>query len=173
MLRQPQRVVGVHAGQRRLSVIQVVGTLAKVEIQDVDAEHLFHVAIAHAALHVFRDGLGHTVQHALQVVQLTTLLNLHQDNLTLRVLGLDVHAVVFVVLALLVRLTLQQFQNGHFLAHQHRDKTLEDGKVGLVAQHVLRCPVKADKSLLTHSSFFLLPQSYKTFLKLPKENREN
>ena len=65
------------------------------------------------------DGLRHTVDHALQVVVLACLLYLHQDNLALRVLGLDVHAVVLIVLRLLVRLRVQQFDDGHLVLHQH------------------------------------------------------
>ena len=81
---------------------------------------------------------------------LACLLYLHQDNLTLGVLGLYVHTVILVVLRLLVRLGVEQLYDGNLFFHQHGDKPLEDGEVGLVAKHVLRGPVKADISVLSH-----------------------
>ena len=153
--RQPQSVLCVYADKRGLTVVQVVGTLAKTEVQDINAVHFLHLEIVLAASHVLGDGLRHTVEHALEVVQLAALLYLHQDDFSFGVPGLDVNTVKLVLTVLLVRLALQQFHDGHLLAHQYRDETLEDGKVGLVAKHILRCPVKAYISVPFHDYIFL------------------
>ena len=152
MFGQLQAVVGVNALQHRLTVVEVVIALAHVEVEDVDTEHLLHLGVAITAADVFGNGLCHTVDHALQVIELARLLNLNKDNLALRVLGLDIYAVILVILSLLVRLGVQQLHDGHFLLHQHRDQSLENGKVSLITKHVLRSPVESDVSVLSHNS---------------------
>ena len=83
MVGQLQRVAVVNATKLHLSVVQVVGTLTQVKIQDIDAENLFHMLVCLAAAHVVGDGLCHAVEHTLQVVTFPGLLNFHQDNLSL------------------------------------------------------------------------------------------
>ena len=80
MLRQLQGVLGMYADKRGLAVIQIVGTFAKVEIEDVDAVHLLHLFVDHPLAHMLRDGLGHAIEHPLQVVEFAALLDLHEDN---------------------------------------------------------------------------------------------
>ena len=70
------------ARQYGLTVIEVVAALAQLEIEDIDAEHLLHLLVGHAAAHVLSDGLCHAEEHALKVVDLAGLLYLHQDDLT-------------------------------------------------------------------------------------------
>ena len=97
MLRQTEHITIVNTSQRGLSVIEIIGALAELEIEDVDAEHLFDVFIVHPASHVLRDGLGHPIEHALQIVDLAYLLDFNQDDLALGVPGLDIDAVVLVI----------------------------------------------------------------------------
>ena len=148
--RQLERVLGMDARQRGLPVVEIVGTLAEVEIQDVDADHLPDPLVVLAHLHVLGDGLRHAIEHALQIVQLAALLNLDDDDLAAGILGLDVHAVELVVPVLLVRLALEQFHDRHLLTDEHGNQTFEDGEVGLVAEHILRCPVETDISVMIH-----------------------
>ena len=102
MLCQLQRILGMYANQRGLAVIEIVCSLAKVEIENVNAVHLFHILITLPSAHVFCDGLCYTVKHPLQIVQFTALLDLHNDDPPLGVLRLDVHTVELVVLVHLV-----------------------------------------------------------------------
>ena len=68
MTRQPQGVFCMGTNQSGLTMIQIVGTLAEVEIQDIDTDHLLHVLIILTYLHVLSDGFSHTVEHTLQIV---------------------------------------------------------------------------------------------------------
>ena len=90
------------------------------------------------------DGLGHAVDHPLQVVVLLRLLYLHENDLAVAVLRLDVHTVELVVLVLLVAFALQQLHDFHPLLKQHREEPLEHAEVGLVAQDVFCSPVEPD-----------------------------
>ena len=107
MLGQLQRVMCMYTRQRRLTVIQVVGTLAKVKIQNVNRVHLLDLHIVAASVHVLGNGLGHAIEHPLQIVKFTALLDLHNDNLATGVLRLDVDTVELVVHMILIRFALQ------------------------------------------------------------------
>ena len=170
MLRQPQRVLGMDADKGGLAVVQIVGTLAKVEIQDVDAVHLLHINIVTTLADMLSDGLGYAIEHTLEIVKLAALLYLNKDNLTLGVLGLDVNAIELVILVLLVRLALQQLHDGHLLTDKDGNKTLEDGEVGLIAKHVLRSPVKSDVFVLFHFATCWCLQRYKQISEPPNDS---
>ncbi len=64
---------------------------------------------------MLRDRLGHAVEDALEVVVLLGLLYLHEDDVAVAVLGLDVDAVVLVLPVLLVALALKDFLHMHLL----------------------------------------------------------
>ena len=157
-----QPVLGVHADELVLTVVEVVRTLAQVEVDDADGVDLLHLVVLVAQPDVLRDGLRHAVEDALQVVQLARLLDLDEDDLALRVARLDVHAVELVVGRLLVALALEQLHDGHLLVEQHRHQSLQHGVVSLVAQHALGCPVKSDILFHTPVLFIYSPvlQSY-------------
>ena len=143
----------MHTDELVLAMIEIVGPLAQVEIDDADGVHLLHLVVLVAQLDVLGDGFRYTVEDAVQIVELTRLLYLHQNDFALRVEGLDVHAVELVVLGLLVALALQQFHDGHLLVEQHRHQALQDGIVRLVAKHALGCPVES--YVLIHNPFFV------------------
>ena len=63
--------------QTVLAMIEVVGTLAQVEIEDADGIDFLHVEVSLAERHVLRDGLGHPIEHTLEEIQLARLLDLH------------------------------------------------------------------------------------------------
>ena len=138
-----EQVLSMYAYELVLTMIEVVGTLAQVEVDNADRVHLLHLVVLVAQSHMLRDGLGNAVENALQIVELTRLLNLHQDNLALRVPGFDVDAVELVVLSFLIAFALKQLHNGHLLVEQHRHQPFQHRKVGLVAQHAFRRPVKS------------------------------
>ena len=78
-----QVVAGMYARQLRLPVVEVVGPLSQVEVDDVDGVDFLDVLVALSARYVLRDGLCHAVEHALQVVKLACLLYLHEDDFVL------------------------------------------------------------------------------------------
>ena len=148
---QLQRVVGVYSLEGHLTVVQVVFALAQLEIEDIDAEHLLHLAVVFAATYMLGDGFCNAVEHTLKVVELAGLLNLYENDFTLGVLCLDVYAVLLVMPRLLVGLALQKLDNRYLLADKRGDETLKDDKVGLVAKHVLGRPVETYVLVLSHN----------------------
>ena len=97
----------MYADEVVLPVIEIVGALAQIEVNNANGIDFFHLIIFIPQLNVLRNCLSHTVEDTLQIVELARLLNLNQYDFALRVLGLDVHAVEFVVLRLLVPFTLK------------------------------------------------------------------
>ena len=138
-----QLVARMYTREYGLSVIEVVTALSEVEIEDVDGVDLLHLVVLVANLDVLGDGLGNSVEHTLQVVQLTSELNLNDDDFSLAVPCLDVHSVELGVARLLVALALQQLIDDNLFAEQHRDESFQHCKVGFVAQHALHSPVKS------------------------------
>ena len=65
------------------------------------------------------DGFRHSVKDSLEEIQLSRLLDLNEDNLTLAVARLDVDAVELVALILLVALAFQYLHNLDFLTDKH------------------------------------------------------
>ena len=52
---------GVHSGEHGLAVIEIVATLAKVEVEDVDRVNLLHLVVHITDLDVLGDGFRHTI----------------------------------------------------------------------------------------------------------------
>ena len=88
------------------------------------------------------DCLAGAVEYPLKVVQLPRELHFDDYQVSLAVLGLDIHAVELVVFRLLVRLALEELDNLHVLFQKHGNQSLEDSEVGLVPEHVFHRPVK-------------------------------
>ena len=167
MLCQLQRVLRVNANQSGLAMIEIVRTFTEVKIQDIDTVHLLYLLIDRALAHVLCYGLGHSVEHALKVVELTALLDLYNDDTSLGVLCLDVDPVELVILMLLVGFALEKLDDLDLLTNKNGDKPLEDRKVRFRTKHVLRCPVESDVpvTLVSHTftfhfSFTLILHSY-------------
>ena len=91
---------------------------------------------------MFRDGLRHPVKYATEVVELSSQLHLHDDDVTTLVFRLYIDPVELVGGVLLIALALQNLDNLHLLAREDSDQTLQYGKVGLIAKHALHGPVK-------------------------------
>ena len=148
--------MGVHTDERVLTVIEIVGTLAQVEIDDADGVDLLHLIVFLAQFDVLCDGFGHAIEDALQVIKLTRLLNFNEDDLAFGIQRLDVHTVKFVVLVTLIAFAFQNLYDGHFLVQKHGHQSFEHTEVGLVAQHALGCPVET--YVLIHSFLYFFSQ---------------
>ena len=83
MLCEGKHVTIMYTCERGLAMVEIVFALSQLKIEYVDAKHLLDILVLLAAPHVFGDSLCHSVQHALQVVGLTRLLDLNEDNLSL------------------------------------------------------------------------------------------
>ena len=90
------------------------------------------------------DGLGDTVEDALQVVQLAGVLYLDDDDFALAVLGFDVHTVELVVLCLLVAFAFEYFQYMDGFSKEYGQKTFEHAEIRFLAEQTFDCPVKSD-----------------------------
>ena len=102
---------------------------------------------------MFCDGLGYPIEHALEIVGLTSLLNFNKDNLTFGVLGLYVYTVVLGIMRFLIGFTLKQFYNMHFLLYKNGNKPLKYHVICLVAKYAFNSPVKTYE--ISHDNSFL------------------
>ena len=123
----------MHAHKGVLTVVQVIVALADVEIENADGVHFLHLGVKFSQLNMLRDGFGNAEEDALQIVYLTRVLHLDDDDFVLTVARFDVHAVEFVVFALLVALAFQYLDDADRLAQQHGEETFEHAEVGFVA----------------------------------------
>lgn len=82
------------------------------------------------------------------------LLYLHNDDCALAVLGLDVHAVEFVVWVVLVAFALQQLDDVDRLVEENGDQAFEHSEVGLVAQYPFGSPVETNQSVSSIILFY-------------------
>ena len=131
---QPYEVVLPH--------IDVVGTFSQVKVKDADGIHFLYLLVGVAQVNMLGDGLGHAIEDALQVVQLTGVLYFHDDDVALAILGLDVNPVELVVLSLLVPLALKNLDNLDGLIEKYGQESLQDTKVGLLSEQPLDGPVE-------------------------------
>ena len=154
MFREAEHISVMNTGECGLTMIKVVFALTKFEIEDVNAEHFLYILVHLPPAHVFGDGLCYTIEHALKVIGLTGLLDFNKDNLALRVLSFDVNTIVLIIPLILVGFAFKQLYNAYLLLHQHGDETFENDKVCLVAENVLRCPVKPNILTATHLCSF-------------------
>ena len=72
----------MHAHKCVPAVVEIVGSLAQVEIKDVDGIDLFDITVALAQRYVFGNSLGHTIEDALQIIELCSQLDFHYDDVT-------------------------------------------------------------------------------------------
>ena len=141
----------MHSFEGCLSVVEVVGSLSQVEVEDADAVHLLHLVVLVAQLDVFRDGLCHAVEYAFQVVEFPCELYLHDDYLSLGVLCLDIDAVELVVEGILVAFALENLVDVYLFVEKHGDEPFQHAEVSLVSEHTLGCPVEAYIFVFCHS----------------------
>ena len=153
----------MNPGEYGLPVIDIIGTLTHIEVDDADGVDLFHLIVT------ARDCLGRAVEDTLQIMEFAAQLNLDDDDVTAAVLGLDVHTVELVVLRFLVSLTLQNLYNLDRLIKQNRHKSLKYGKVGLVAEQAFHGPVKANISVVYFHITAIFVQIY-AFILNPQRN---
>ena len=133
----------------RATAIDVVAALTQVEIDDVDGEHLLHLLVLVARLHVVGDDLRRAVQHTIQVAVLPFVLHLDNHLPPVSILTHDVDTVVLVRSVSLIPLAFQEMENLNILLQEYRQKSLQHNVVGLVAQQAFHRPVESD--VLTHN----------------------
>lgn len=115
------------------------------EIHDVDGIHLAYLLIVLAYVDVVGDDLRHAIEDAVEVSQLTVVLNIEDGELALLVLGKDVHTVELVVFVFLIGLALKEAHDGELLVQQRSHQSFEHGMVCLVAQQAFHRPIKANQ----------------------------
>ena len=153
-----QLILTVHTDEAGLTMIKIITALTKVKIYNADGIDFLHLIIKVAELNMLCQSLGCTIEDTLQIVKLARELHFYNENLATVVFRLDIYAIKFVVISILVAFTLQQFHDMYRFTQQYRDETLQHTKVCLVAKHALHGPVKTDVFVLKvhkHSVFFV------------------
>ena len=130
-----------------LPVIQVVVSPSDVEIEYADGVHLLHLRVEFSQFDMLCDGLCHSEEDSLQIIDFAGVLHLYDDDFVFAVPGLDVHAVEFLVFALLVSFTFQYLYDAYRFVQQHCEETLQHAEVGFIAQQPFHRPVKSDISV--------------------------
>ena len=148
-----QLIMRVNTDELVLAMIQVVGTLAQIEVDNTDGIHLSHLVILATQVNMLGNRLGYAIEYTLEIIELASLLDLNDDNLILGISGLDVNAIELVVLILLITLTLQDLHDFYLFIEQHSHQALENIEVRLVAKHTLHCPIKSYIPLVCHHFF--------------------
>ena len=138
----------MHANEFVLSVIQVVCSFSKIEIEYADGIDLFHLVIFLAQRDVLSDSFRHTVEDTFKVIQLACQLYLDDDDFSLAVLRLDVDAIELVVSCLLVAFALEDLLDMYRLIEQYGYQPFEYAEVSFIAQHALGSPVESDVFIL-------------------------
>ena len=106
-----------------------------------------------AYLYVLCNGLRHTIEHTLEIVQLPRQLHFNYYYLSLGVLCLDVNTVELCLACFLIAFALKQFGYNNLLTKKHRNQSFQHCKICLVAQHALHRPVKSNVFVLYFHSY--------------------
>ena len=88
----------VDADKSGCPVINIVVSLTKIKVHDVYGVHFFDLGIRLSFGDMLRDDLCRAVEHTLEVVGLTGVLDFYYDQLTFSMLHENVHPVELVVL---------------------------------------------------------------------------
>ena len=152
----------MHADEMVLPVVEVIAPFAEVEVNDADGIDFLDFAVGLAERDMLRDGFCRAIEQAFQVVNLTGVLHLDDDDVSLAVLGFDVHTVELVVFVLLVAFAFQNFDNLGLVIEKHGEESLQHAEVGFVAEQPFDGPIEADVVVFSHSAkccVSFLPQS--------------
>ena len=95
-------IARVDTFEARLAVIDIVVALAIVTVEDTDRIYLFHLIILLAYVDMLRYRLAGSVKNTLQIIELSGELHFHNDQMSLVILGLDVDAIEFVCIRILI-----------------------------------------------------------------------
>ena len=125
-----------------LSHIDIVGSLAKVEIEDAYGVDLLHLPVCITEVYMFGDSLCHAIKHTLEIVEFARVLYFHDNYLALAVLCLDIHAIELVVRLLLIAFALKDVYYLHLLIQEYLQESLKHIEVGFLTKQSLDSPVK-------------------------------
>ena len=104
---QIQNLVVVNTPEFRFPVIDHIGSVAQVEIDNVDAVNLTDLVVTLTSVDVFGDQLGRSEQHPLEIRILVVVLDFDDEQFPFRILGKNIYSVVLVELTFLVTLAFQ------------------------------------------------------------------
>ena len=145
-----QLVACMYSLKRASTVVEIIVSLADIEIEDANRIDFFDFVVAVAQGNVFGDGFGHSIENTFQVIQLAGVLHFHNNDFPFAVKRFDIHAVELVFSGLLVALAFQQFEDGHFLVQEHSEEAFQYAEVSFLTKEALYCPVEADVFVLFH-----------------------
>ena len=77
---------------------------------------------------MFCNGFSHSIQDTLQIIQLTRILNLDDNNLIFTIESFDINPIELIILRLLVTLAFQNLHYMNFITYQYRKESFEHTK---------------------------------------------
>ena len=125
-------------------MVKVISTTTDIKVEDTDGIHLLNLRVELTQLDMFRDRLGNTEKNTFQIINLTGILNLHNNDLVFAVTRLYVDTVEFIRFIQLIAFTLQNLDDTDGLTQQNGEKTLQHAEIGLVTQQALHRPIKTN-----------------------------
>ena len=127
-----------------LPYIDIVRPFAKVKIKYTNGIYLFYFFVGVAEIDMLGNSLCHPIEYALQIIQLTCVLYLHDDDVPFAIFRLDVNSVKLVVGFLLITLAFQYVDNLDRLTDKHCKESLKYSKVSLLTKQSFECPIESN-----------------------------
>ena len=139
----------MHTLEYSFTVVNIILTLAEVEIDDVDRVYLSYFIVFITKSDIVGYSFRHTIQHALEISQFTRVLNFYDKQFVTVVLSKNINTVELVVLVFLITLAFKKLLYRHLLTKQRCEQSFYHLMISLVAQHALHGPVESN--VICHS----------------------
>lgn len=149
-------IMRMHTNELILTVIQIISTYAYIKIKNTDGIYLLHLGIVLSQMKMLGDGFRHAIEHTLQIIKLAGILDLNKDDISFRILRLDVHPVEFVIGILLISLALQYLLDHDLLAKKYGKEAFQHPEIRFLAKQTFNGPVETDVAILQFLHIHLL-----------------
>ena len=110
----------VHPKELGLAMVDIVLSVSKIEIEDIDGDDLDDFIVAFGFGEMFRDSLCRGKQNTLEVIEFPFVLDFDEDNFVLLVPDLHVYPVGFVLGGLPIAFAFQDLENRDVFLQEFR-----------------------------------------------------
>lgn len=130
-------ISSVYSREVILTMVQIIITLTYIEVKDADGINLFHLVVASAKGDALCDRFRNPIDDTFQIMQLTNILNLYNNDFTFTVFSLNVYPAKLIIYSPPIIFAFQQFDDFHVFAQQNGPKTLKYTKICFSTKKVL------------------------------------